>query len=62
MKAPIKWFPCAPPDDDDERPQIALTDTKAICIEALRYMADNTSSRRQRDRAKSALQSMGERE
>ena len=60
MKAPVRWFPHAPPDDDDERPQIALTDTRAICVEALRYMADNTSSRRQRDRAKSALQMMGE--
>ena len=62
MKAPIRWFPHAPPDDDDERPQITLSDTRAICIEALRYMADHTNSTRQQSRARAALQSMGERE
>ena len=62
MKAPIRWFPHQPPDDDDERPQITLSDTRAICIEALRYMADNTSSRLQQSRARSALQSMGVKE
>ena len=61
MKAPIKWFPHAPPDDDDE-PPITLTDTRAICIEALRFMADNTGSQKQQSRAKAALQVMGERE
>lgn len=62
MKRPIRWFPHQPPDDDDERPQITLSDTRAICIEALRYMSEHTSSRLQQSRAKAALASMGERE